>query len=246
MSPVLKAKRRALPETESGSRDLSMSNAALAQIMKPPRREPLSTQVEASIRDALTSGRFMPGERLNIRGLAATLGTSATPVREALSRLAAEGAIEVVPGQSVRIPRFSPDLYRELIAIRLVLEGLAVERAAAAIDAVEIAELDSLLKQYLRAARANKREETLASSKQFRFAVYRAADMPELVRMIEGLWTRTAPPLRLIYQEQAADPALEVAYIDLLAALKAKDRIKARKAIERAITIGLERLTHAE
>src|SRR5687767_9318198 len=91
----------------------------LARPFPQPVGETLSTHVERGIREALMSGRFQPGERLNISALASALGTSATPVREALSHLAAEGAVELVPGRSVRVPLFSRERFEELKLIRM-------------------------------------------------------------------------------------------------------------------------------
>jgi GntR family transcriptional regulator, colanic acid and biofilm gene transcriptional regulator len=210
-------------------------------LLAPPR-ETLSTHVERGIREALMAGRFLPGERLNIRALATMLGTSATPVREALSRLAAEGAIEMVPNQSVRIPLFSHERFEELKLIRMAVEGLAAERAALSITPPEIANVEQLLTQYIAAAHANRMDRSLAFSKQFRFGIYTAARMPTLLRVIEGLWARSAPSFRFMYPTSAIDLELEEAYADAVSALKHRDLPLARHSIERAIAIGTDRL----
>ncbi len=222
---------------------VSDDDAEPAAIFQQPQRENLSTHVERGIREALMTGRFRPGERLNIRSLAAMLGTSATPVREALSRLAADGAVELVPGQSVRVPLFSHERFEELKLIRMSVEGLAAEQAAAFISAAEIANLEKLLTQYVTAAHANRSDRSLSFSKQFRFGIYAAARMPSLLRIIEGLWARSAPSFRFMYRTTAVDPELEEAYADTLAALRDRDPVRARRGIERAIAIGTERLS---
>jgi GntR family colanic acid and biofilm gene transcriptional regulator len=215
------------------------------QLLVQPPRETLSTHVERGIREALMAGRFQPGERLNIRALAAMLGTSATPVREALSRLAAEGAIDMVPNQSVRVPTFSHERFEELKLIRMAVEGLAAEQAAASITVEEIAALEQLLTHYVTAAHANRPDRSLGYSKQFRFGIYAAARMPALLRVIEGLWARSAPSFRFMYATSAVDLELEGVYGDTVAALKCKDGKLARRSVERAIAIGTERLKAA-
>ena len=205
-------------------------------------RETLSTHVERGIREALMAGRFLPGERLNIRVLATMLGTSATPVREALSRLAAEGAIEMVPNQSVRVPRFSHQRFEELKLIRMAVEGLAAEHAAASITAPEIDAIEQLLTQYIAAAHANRTDRSLGFSKRFRFGIYGAARMPALLRVIEGLWLQSAPSFRFMYPTTAIDLELEEAYADAIAGLKRRDALLTRRSIERVIAIGTERL----
>jgi GntR family colanic acid and biofilm gene transcriptional regulator len=202
----------------------------------------LSVQVEHGIREALMAGRFQPGERLNIRALAAMLGTSATPVREALSRLAADGAIEMVPNQSVRVPQFNRERFEELKLIRMAVEGLAAAQAAPRITVAEIETIEQLLTQYVAAAHANRGDRSLALSKQFRFAIYDAARMPTLLRVIEGLWTQSAPSFRFMYPNSPVDVELEEVYADAVSALKRRDAALARRSIERAIAIGTDRL----
>jgi GntR family transcriptional regulator, colanic acid and biofilm gene transcriptional regulator len=230
----------ALPREQAHAAD--DGSTAPRDLLTQLPRETLSTHVERGIREALMAGRFLPGERLNIRALATMLGTSATPVREALSRLAAEGAIEMVPNQSVRIPLFSQERFEELKLIRMATEGLAAEQASRLITEPEIAALEQLLTQYIAAAHANRTDRSLGFSKQFRFGIYTAARMPTLLRVIEGLWARSAPSFRFMYPTSAIDLELEEAYADAVSALKHRDPTLARRSIERAIAIGTDRL----
>jgi GntR family colanic acid and biofilm gene transcriptional regulator len=218
------------------------SNLSLTDFAPELSRTTLSAQVERGIREALMAGRFQPGERLNIRALAAMLGTSATPVREALSRLAADGAIEMVPNQSVRVPLFNRERFEELKLIRMAVEGLAAEQAAIRITSAELEAIERLLARYITAAHADRGDRSLAFSKQFRFAIYEAARMPTLLRVIEGLWTRSAPSFRFMYPHSPVDEELEQAYADVVLALKRHDSVLARRSIEHAIAIGTDRL----
>src|SRR5689334_18492683 len=98
---------------------------------KAPDDTSLRSQVYDWLREALTTGRFAPGQKLSFRFIAGTLGVSLTPVREAIRRLVAEGAFEMRPNRSVRVPLMTRDRILELRDIRLALEGLATEKAAA-------------------------------------------------------------------------------------------------------------------
>jgi DNA-binding GntR family transcriptional regulator len=66
--------------------------------------------------------------------------------------------------------------------------------------------------------------------------------MPTLMRVIEGLWARSAPSFRFMYATSTVDLELEEVYADTIAALKRRDGTQARHAIERAIAIGTDRL----
>src|SRR5476649_457993 len=94
-------------------------------------RETVQERVYGALRDRLMRGGFEPGQKLKIAELASAFGTSAMPVREALSRLTAERAIECMPNRSVRIPALSRDALQDLLETRFAVEGLAVARAAA-------------------------------------------------------------------------------------------------------------------
>src|SRR5437763_3346438 len=98
---------------------------------KTPVDTSLRNRVYASLRDALTAGRFTPGQKLSFRFIAGTLGVSLTPVREAIRRLVAEGAFEMRPNRSIRVPLMPREKVLELRDIRVAGEGLAAEKAAA-------------------------------------------------------------------------------------------------------------------
>lgn len=188
------------------------------------------------------SAHFKPGEKLNIRALAKMLGTSPTPVREALAHLAAEGAIEMRPGYSARVPLFSLEKYQELCTIRKVVEGFAAEVAAERITEADVAELHRILGSFRLACRNKDPIIALDYSRRFRFGVYRSADMPLLIRTIEGLWLQCAPMFRLAPPTQ--DPKLAETYEQVIAALSGRDSAKARRGIEQSIDLGYTRLLH--
>ena len=103
---------------------------AMSPVNQPAEDTSLRRQVYDSLREALTAGRFVPGQKLTFRFVAGALGVSLTPVREALRRLVAEGAFEMQPNRSVRVPLMTRAKILELRDIRMALEGLAAEKAA--------------------------------------------------------------------------------------------------------------------
>ncbi|MCY1364285.1 HTH-type transcriptional regulator McbR [compost metagenome] len=101
----------------------------------------LQEQLYQRLRDGLLAGHFQPGERLKIRDLASAWGTSPMPVRAALQRLVAEGALEGEQQRSVRVPAMTRERFEHLLQVRLALEGLAVESAAPRLAADDLAAL---------------------------------------------------------------------------------------------------------
>ena len=90
------------------------------------------------------TGRFPPGLAVTIRGLAALLGVSAMPVREAMRRLVAERALDLLDNRRVRVPEMTDARFEALIAARILLESEAARQALPRIGRAEFAELRRL------------------------------------------------------------------------------------------------------
>ena len=85
---------------------------------------PLHDRVYRSLRDALITGRIVPGRAVTLRGLAQSLGVSPMPVREAIRRVSAEGGLVVGPNRRVWVPAMDADRFDELVAARSLLEPM--------------------------------------------------------------------------------------------------------------------------
>lgn len=201
-------------------------------------RQSLVDHIEAQLREALISGRLQPGERLNTRALAAQLGTSLTPVREALIRLVATGALAAEPAQAFQVPLRGRAEYREICLIRRSVEGLAAEQAAARIDPASIPTLVEMSEAFREAKRSGTVAEALAHNKAFRFTLYAAAAMPQLLELIELLWLRIGPSFNYLYPQPRLALEGHHNYDDVVAALRRRDGSAVRAAIERAIDEG--------
>ena len=155
----------------------------------------LQERVYLRLRSAISQGDFVPGEVLTIRTLAASLGTSAMPVREALQRLVAEKALIQQPNRSIVVPPFTVEGHRELIRIRTTIESFATRQAALRADGNLV---DRLRKQNVKMREAIERkdpEKVLDANRAFHFTLYSGSQMPQLLDIIEGLWLRTGPYL---------------------------------------------------
>lgn len=155
----------------------------------------LQERVYQELRHALYLGRFMPGDQLTIRSLARALGTSPMPVREAMQRLVAEQALVQLPNRTIRVPALTPEILTELVRIRMEIEGYAAERAARRGTPALCRELREINEQFRKAIEAEDSAGILEGNQLFHFAVYRAADAGELLKIIESLWLRFGPIL---------------------------------------------------
>lgn len=99
------------------------------------------------IKNQILSHALSPGEKLNIDQMARDLNVSNIPIREALSRLAADGLVNIIPYKGVSVAEISlPDL-DELYELRMELEGYATRKATHVIPDVELNWLDHEMKQ---------------------------------------------------------------------------------------------------
>jgi DNA-binding GntR family transcriptional regulator len=95
------------------------------------RLERLSTakRIADHLRSRIVEGKIEPGERLNELALAAELGVSRSPIREALAQLAGEGLVHLVPYKGTFVTALSESRLKDLLDFRLALEQFAVRRA---------------------------------------------------------------------------------------------------------------------
>ncbi|HEX6551232.1 MAG TPA: GntR family transcriptional regulator [Ktedonobacteraceae bacterium] len=99
------------------------------QTLEKIDRIPLRERVYQLVQRAIVSGELHPGQRVRDLDLAAQLGVSRTPVREALQRLEDEGLVETLPGASTRIVPLDTQAAREAFPVVAVLHALATRLA---------------------------------------------------------------------------------------------------------------------
>jgi len=99
-----------------GAPVLKVIHGSLAGIA-PVETGTLGQRVYSGLRDYLMAGQLHPGQKLTLRELAAALNVSPMPVREAVRRLAAEGALEMLPNRRIRVPVVTKPRFRELLRI---------------------------------------------------------------------------------------------------------------------------------
>lgn len=200
-------------------------------------RETLGERVTAELRSLLVAGRLAPGEKLSLRRVAEALGVSMMPVREAVSRLAADKALEVLPGRAVRVPVLTLEQFRELTRLRLVVEGFAAEEAARMASNEQIASVAMHEAIFAEAANADppRSADGVAANRDLHFAIYEAASMPALVEMIERLWLKAGPILNIDMRHEPirlkGGNAVQ-AHAALLDAMRRRDPAAARAALE--------------
>lgn len=200
---------------------------------KPLSRANLSAQLYEALRQGLMDGHFKPGERLTIAALAEQYGTSITPVREAIFRLASERALEVRAATSIVVPKLTPRDLREIISIRVELEGTAAQHVAENVTPQQVQEFEILNDTFTKAA-ATDPELASRINRDFHFKILKLAGMPYIESICESMWTLMGPFLRTFHEEI---PVRQLTgrnhkHFNFIDALKARDPTAAKQAMQ--------------
>jgi DNA-binding GntR family transcriptional regulator len=208
----------------------------MAAALKKIPQDNLMSRVYQEIKTALTAGRFKPGERLAIRKLAQQLGTSPTPVREALQKLVSYGALEMAPAHPIAVPILTKARYLENRAIRIVNEGLAAAEAASRITGSHLEKLKNINTEMIKAFKNGRYGDVLVKNYAFHIELCRASEMPTLVNIVEMLWLQIGPSLNFLYSEKTLGS--ESYHPQVLKALEDRNPQEAKLAIENDIIHG--------
>ena len=196
-------------------------------------RAALHDRVYGEIRRALMEGDFQPGTIITLQSLAQEVGTSIMPVRDALRRLVAERALDLLPNRLIAVPVMTPERLGEIRDIRLALESLATALAAVRIADREVAALAGIF-EILHGQRRPPPPDCLALTQDFHFTIYRDAGRPTLHAMIETLWLQTGPLFNAALRRSARRPDPQH-YHAVLGALRMRDGKAAGRAVAAAI-----------
>ena len=194
---------------------------------------PIDAQLYDRLQRALASGAIAPGQKLTTRSLASAFGFSATPTRIALKQLVAEGVLVGRPRSGFQVAPASAEAYRELLAIRCQLEGLAIRQSATRLSPDDLRRLERL---HLKIVAKTHTEATyLELNFAFHFTIYRAAQMPRLLDLIGALWARVGPYLHLVAGFEVQEQFI-ASHQAMLTALGRRDG----EAAEAALRLDLE------
>ena len=208
-----------------------------------PRLDAMTTQdyAYARLRNAIMLGAIRPGTALTFRGLAQDLDLSPTPIREAVRRLAAEGALTLSSSGRVTTPDLSPERIEELAALRALLEP---ELAARALPRAHMALVDRLRAINARVSEFVAKKDAvgyLRTNLEFHRTLYLRAHAPAMLAMAETVWLQLGPTMRVLYATRHRSD-LQRHHRMILAALAAGDEPALRLAVRTDVTQGLKML----
>lgn len=178
---------------------------------------------------------------MTIRGVGKTFDVSMTPAREAVRKLAAEGALNVSGSGRVSTPVLNNDRIEELAALRSLIE---VELASRALPRAHIALIERLQSINGRVNESILRRDAVGYIKnnlEFHRTLYLRAQAPAMLAMAETVWLQLGPTMRALYERlHRKSPSQH--HLMIISALKAGDEPSLRLAVRSDVTQGLRML----
>ena len=198
----------------------------------------LHASIYEDLRRRMITGKIVPGVGLSTRGLALELGVSQMPVRDALSRLAAEGAVAIRSKRKIEVPPMNPERFTDLLDCRLLLEPEAAVQALPHITPAKMKQLREIDTALDAAMENGDVIGYMEKNFEFHFALYRANNRPTLNRLIETLWLQFGPFMRVVYGRYGTANLVDQHRV-ALDAIDAGDADALRRAIAGDIADGM-------
>lgn len=202
----------------------------------------MAEEAAHQLHGAIVSGEIPAGSHLRLTELAAGLGMSEMPVREALRRLQALGLVDVHPHRGAFVRALSPTDLTDTMEVRTLLERTAVELAATLITPTDADKAGELLEQHIALCKAGLLVEAREVHTDFHFSLYRASGSHWLLHAIGPVWRnseryRFAHPVnsRLLRQTHTE-------HLAILDACRAGDPVTAGEALSTHLSRALKRM----
>lgn len=208
------------------------------------RKIPSHELTYARLRDMVLFGTLAPGQPVTIQGLVVALEAGMTPVREAIRRMTAEGALLPMGNRRVTVPVMTKGDLAQLAFARMTIEPRIAELAMPALTPRVIDRLTDMDMRVNSAIASGSIHDYLEWNHAFHFALYEASGATVLIDMVRSLWLRFGPSLRVVCA-QINGLGLPDQHIEALAAMRAGDAAGLAEAIRRDIAQGVAEIEKA-
>lgn len=191
--------------------------------MSAERRVTAQDAVLASLRSDILTGVLSPGDQIVQESLAERYGVSRVPLREALKTLETEGQVVYHPHRGYFVAELSVADLLEVYRLRALLEAEAIRAAVPTLTAEDVAALADLVVDIDLAADSDDVIAMTAANRRFHFAIFDAAGMPRLSRLLRQLWEATDAYRALYFQAPENRERVAGEHAAMVAALRARD-----------------------
>ena len=148
---------------------------------------PLRDVVFNTLRNAILSGKLLPGERLMENHLASKLGVSRTPIREALRMLELENLVELVPRKGAQVLDISQKDIINVLEVRGTLEALGVKLACERMSYEQLERLKQIQNEFIVAHENQEYDEAADADEKFHELIFESTNNVKLIQMVNNL-----------------------------------------------------------
>lgn len=203
-----------------------------------------ANSVADALEDLIVTGVFADGERISEAALAARFGTSRTPVREAVQRLAASGLLRREPRRGVFIQQPGPVELLEMFEVMAEMEAFCGRLAARRIAPAQLAELDAANEACRASVAREDADGYYRDNEGFHHIIYRESGNVFLAEEAARLHRRLRPYRRMQLHVRGRMAQSLSEHEEIVAALKAGDETRASDALRAHISVQGEKFYH--
>ncbi|MDJ0630546.1 MAG: GntR family transcriptional regulator [Rhodobacter sp.] len=202
----------------------------------PSGRGSSAQRIEAALMEDIAAGALRPGERLDETGLAERFGVSRTPVREALSRLTAQGILVARDKRGVQVAEYSREQLAQIFEAMHEIETVCARLASQRLSLLARAEIEAAQARCVEVAEAGDFAEYLRANEAFHLAIYKATGNPYIAELASDFRRRTGPFRAKKFATKEDLVASAKSHEDLLASIFSEDSQTASKGMRDHMT----------
>jgi DNA-binding GntR family transcriptional regulator len=186
-----------------------------------------------TLKNAIVSGEWKPGERRNANEIGKILGVSRTPVIEASRLLGLEGLLKVLPQVGLEVTRLTSEEAEEIFYVRGALSGLAAVHACRHLTDKDLAKLEKMAQSMDLCTKDSNSEEFGRLNREFHHHIFRSCNLPHLIMMLERYWNNGNRYARYFGCLPGVMASTARNHHEILKALKERDEMRAKTAAEK-------------
>lgn len=188
--------------------------------------------VNERLRDMITSGDLLPGEKVNVDALSRKFKSSPTPIREALGRLEQEGLVNRIPRIGWQVAKLSRDEFAFLHDYQEVLEQAICERLVGVSDEIDFSNARSINEEMSRFAKEEQFDLILKKNEEFHLFLYEYCANKILLDALKHVWNNLRWQRRVMIKSKDYLDRYYGEHLEIIEALESKDKRRVKKALE--------------